>query len=420
LIEDSKTTRKSLGFGQQKDNKSEYIEVYEIHGLIPLSYKTENMDDDDDYKQLMFAISMMGKGKEKKDYILYSGIEKRDPYMITHLIKEDGRSMAIGAVEALFDAQWQVNETAYMISEQLKLASKIIFQTSDANFVGKNALTNIQNGEVLTYSQNQPLTQLNNKPDIAAMQAYGQQWQVIAREITGTPEAMRGETMPSGTPYSLGALLTQQASSLFELMTENKGLHLEDMLVKYILPFIKKKMDTTEEISATLESHQIKQLDSAFVPKEAIRVANRQIKEDILNGKITQQPDMALIESQIQGKLNEFGNQRFIKPSEINGKTWKKILDIEWIPEIEVTNEQADKQAVLTTLSTVFQTMANPATAQVLQTEQGKAVFNKILEISGSFSPIEIQQTQSQPMGQLVAPIVGGSMPGQLQMKPVQ
>jgi len=419
LIEDSKTTRKSLGFGQQKDNKAEYIEVYELHGLIPLSYKTEDEDDEKTYKQLMFVLSMMGKGNDKKDYILYSGIEKQDPYMITHLIKEEGRSMAIGAVEHLFDAQWMVNHTAKLIKDQLELASKIIFQTSDPNFVGKNALTNIQNGEVLTYAQNQPLTQLNNKPDIVALQAYGQQWQTLAREITGTPEAMRGETMPSGTPYSLGALLTQQASSLFELMTENKGLHIEDMLIKYILPFIKKKMDTSEEIAATLEAHQIKQLDSAFVPKEAIKQSNQKIKDDILSGRIAEQPDMALIESQIQAKLNETGNQRFIKPSEINGKTWKQILTLKWIPEVEITGESTDKQAVLQTLSTVLQSIvSNPA---ILQDPNAKLIFNKILETTGSISALEIQQTQSQPMGQPVAPSSGqGSIPAGMNLQPVK
>mgnify|MGYP001618138370 FL=1 len=126
--------------------------------------------------------------------------------------------------------------------------------------------------------------------------------------------------MPSGTPYSLGAYLGNQAGSLFEQMTESKGLAIEEMMRKFIIPHLQKKMDTVEEIAATLESYQIDQIEKAFIPREVVRVANEQIKNDILNGKMAQVPDMMAIESQIQGKLNEFGKQRFIRPSEIKEK----------------------------------------------------------------------------------------------------
>lgn len=413
LIENSKTPRRSWG-GQQKDNKSDYIEVYELHGNLPLSYLTDKEKDEKTYQQQMHVVSFTGTRGKYKDFELYSGKEKQDPYSITHLIKEDGRTLGIGAVEHLFEAQWMVNHSAKLIKDQLDLASKIIFQTSDGNFVGKNALTQIENGDILTHAINQPLTQLNNKPDIVAMQAFGQQWQVLAKEITSTPEALRGETLPSGTPYSLGAYLGGQAGSLFEIMTENKGLDIEDWMRKFIIPHLKKKMDTTEEISATLESHQIKQIDSAYVPKEAIRIANQQIKEDILAGKMTQSPDMGAIESKIRAKLGELGNQRFIRPSDISTKRWKDIFSkFIWEVEVEVTAEQQDKQAILQTLSNVFQTLANPNTAQVLQTENGKLIFNKILEIAGAASPIEISQAQQPQMnigqaGQPVAPVGGG------------
>ncbi len=423
LINSLKSTRKNWG-GQQKDNKADYIPVYELHGLLSQAQYNEarGLEDKEGDNKVFFnqmhALSFTGNTRGHNDYALYSGKEKQSPYMITHLIKEDGRSQAIGAVEHLFEAQWMVNHTAKLIKDQLDLASKIIFQTSDGNFVGKNALTNIENGEILTYQVNQPLTQLNNKPDIAAMQSYGNQWQTLAREITSTPEAMRGDTLPPGTPYALGQLLANQATSLFELMTENKGLHLEDMLRRFVIPFLKRKMDTTEEISATLASHQIKQIDSAFIPNEAIRVANEQIKKDILSGKITQQPDLGAIESQIQAKLNEKGNQRFIRPSEIKTTKWKDVLrDLSWEVEVEVTAEQSDKQAIMTTLSNVFQTIAGLRGQQM--TEEMKLVFNKILETTGSISPIELNQLESQPQipqipqipqGQPAQPVTGGSM----------
>ena len=393
----TKGTRKRMS-GQSLDNKSDYIEVYEVHGELPLSYLTEKYEDDDTYQQQMHVISFVSTRNRGKydDYTLYSGREKQDPYMVTHLIKEEGQTLSNGAVKYLFESQWMVNHTAKLIKDQLELASKIVFQTSDGNFLGKNVLTNIENGDILTYQINQPLTQLNNKPDIVAMQSYGKQWQDIAREVTSTPEAIRGETMPSGTPYSLGAYLGNQAGSLFEQMTESKGLAIEEMMRKFIIPHLQKKMDTVEEIAATLESYQIDQIDKAFIPREVVRVANEQIKNDILNGKMAQVPDMMAIESQIQGKLNEFGNQRFIRPSEIKEKKWKDIFkDLIWEVEVEVTAEQQDKQTILQTLSTVMQTIvANPT---VLNDPNMRLIFNRVLEIAGGISPLELTQVSSVP-----------------------
>ena len=419
LIENSKTTRK-IGAGQQKDNLSDFIEVYELHGKLPLSYLTDDEDDEKTYQQQMHVVSFSGQKGKNDDFTLYSGREKQNPYVITHLIKEDGRTLGIGAVEHLFEAQWMVNHTAKMIKDHLDLASKMFFQTADPNFLGKNNLF-VETGAIFTHSQGNPLTQVNNKPDIVAMQSFGQQWEGIAKQISGTPEAVRGETMPSGTPYSLGALLSQQAGGLFELMTENKGLALEDMLRKFIIPHLKKKMDTSEEIAATLEGYQIKQLDKAFIPKEVIKQSNQKIKEDILSGRIAEQPDMMAIQSQIQGQLNETGNQRFIKPSEISTKKWKEVFkDLEWEVECEITNEAQDKQAVMQTLSTVLQTIAgNP---MILQDPNARLIFNRILETAGNVSPIELNQAEATPQPQQpVAPVNGGQQmvgTGRLQPEP--
>lgn len=416
LIE-ATTVRKTLD-GQNKDTKSDYIPIYEVHGELPLSYLTGEADDEDEFVQQMHVISFVAN-KDKRgfdEFTLYSGREKQDPYLITHLIKEDGRSQAIGAVEHLFDAQWMVNHTVKQIKDQLDLASKLIFQTSDPNFVGRNVLTAIESGDILTHRLNEPLTQIaNNSHDITSLQNFGAQWMNLSKEITATPEAMRGETMPSGTAYRQVALLQQEAHSLFEIMTENKGLALETMMRVYIIPYLKKQMDSTEEIAAILEDHQIAQLDSLFVPNEAIKRVNEKIKNTVLSGQIydpaQQGMDMATEAQGIQSQLSVFGNQRFIRPSEISSVTWKKALkDFEWEVEVEVTNESVDKEAVMTTLSTVMQTVAqNPG---VLQDPNMRMLFNKILEETGKLSPIELNAPKMMPAPQSVGSVAGTNAQG--------
>ena len=82
-----------------------------------------------------------------------------------------------------------LNHTAKQIKDQLDLASKLIFQTSDGNFVGQNALTSIESGDIMIHQINQPLTQLaNNSHDITSLQNFGQQWKALGNEITGVSE----------------------------------------------------------------------------------------------------------------------------------------------------------------------------------------------------------------------------------------
>jgi len=412
------STRKTAD-NQRQDNKSDYIEVYEIHGELSKELLTENEKDCDEYVQQMQVVSMVEKADKKGEYdefVLLKGKEAKSPYMLTHLIREDGRAQSIGAVEHLFESQWMSNHSVKSIKDQLDLASKLIFQTSDGNFAGVNTLNAIETGDILIHADNAPITQVqNNSHDIASLQSFGQQWQALAKEITSTPDAISGNTMPSGTAYRQVAILNQESHSLFEIMTENKGLAIEEMMRKFILPYIMTLMDTTDEISATLTAHDIKKIDSMYVRNEAIRRHNAKVTFEAMNDLPIQGLDIDAESQDIQADLEKNGDQRFIVPSEISTVTWREILkDLVWDVEVEVTNEQSDKEAIMTTLTTLFQTIADPIKAQVMQTPAGKFLFNKIIETTGAVSAVELAQNPAptQPTPQNPQSVGGGQQAG--------
>lgn len=405
LIE-SQTTRKTTDGQQNKDNKAGYIKLYEVHGELPLSYITGKDEDDETYVQQMHVVSFVESNEKKGEYnnfTLVSGREKKDPYMITHLVKEDGRSLAIGAVEHLFEAQWMMNHTVKAIKDQLDLASKLIFQTSDGNFVGQNALSAIETGDILIHATNQPLTQVNNgSHDITSLQAYGNQWKGLSQEITSTPDALMGANAPSGTAWRQVEALQQEAHSLFELFTENKGLHIEEMLRQHVIPHLKSKMDTTEEVTATLDAHGIERIETMYIKNEAIRRENSAKKESILKGEIPDtNPDE--FKAQVQDELQGMGGQRFFNPSDVPSYTWEQLFEnFEWECEVDVTGEASFSKEDLATLTTIFQTIADPAKQAVMGTPEGKFLFNQILTKTGTVSPIQLQsipqqQTPAQP-----------------------
>lgn len=404
--------------GQTKDQKAGYIPVYEVHGELSLAQyknaKGESYEDADNnvFFQQMHVISFIPSDDTFDDYSLYEGREAKDPYMITHLLKKDGQTYSGGTVKEAFDAQVMVNASVKQIKDQLDLASKIIFQTTDKTFAGRNALKSIENGDILTTKLNEPITQLNNKPDIAAMQSFQASWQQNAAQIKGISEAMMGENAPSGTAWRQVQALLQESHSLFETYTENKGLEVIRMFTTYIIDHFKKQLDNSDEIAGTLEDYQIKQIDAMFLPNEVTRRINERKKQVILSGQIYdpgfEAADMAQAEAELKGLLT--GNQRFIKPSDVKKATWKEVFkDLEWKLDIDVTGEAKDTQGAMATLTTVLQTITtNPA---VLQDPNVKLVFNKILGLAANISPLELNTTQAQPAPAMAAPQVAAPVP---------
>jgi hypothetical protein len=400
---------------QKKDMKPNFIKLYEVHGEMPLSYLTGKEEDENEYVQQMHVISFVASKDIGKydDFCLYKGKEEKNPYMLTHLIKEDGRTMSIGAVESLFEAQWMLNHTKKQIKDQLDLSSKLIFQTSDGNFVGQNALNSIETGDIMIHAPNQPLTQIaNNSHDITSLQNDGSELKALGNEITGVSESMMGNAAPSGTAWRQVEALLNESHSLFELMTENKGLALEEMLRTFIIPYIKKQMDTADEITATLESYHLDRIDKMYVPYEATKRLGRKVIRQIIDTQtfpLLTQEMQDQEEQEVKAELDAQGNQRFFKPDELTDMTWKELFkDLEWELEVDITGEQAQNQADMATLATVFQTVVSKQ-GQPMSPEE-KLLFNKILMKTGTVSPIELADSnrQTPQPQQPVAPVSGG------------
>lgn len=385
--------------GTDQDQKSQYIKLYEVHGNLPLSYLTGKEKDEHEYVQQMHVLSFVESKQKGKydDFTLVSGREAQDPYMLTALLPATDGSISLdGSVKNLFEAQWMMNHTVKSIKDQLDVASKLIFQTADGNFVGRNVLSAIEQGDILIHAANMPLTQVNNTShDISAQQAFGDMWKGLSSEINGVSESMLGQVAPSGTAWRQVEALLNESHSLFELMTENKALYIEEMLRKFVIPHLKKKMDTTEEISVILDAHNITKVDAMYIPNEAKRRFNAKAVDDAI--KALETGDDSLIpspynpqqgEAAVKQELAPLGNQRFFTPDEIPTKTWKQALEgLEWRLRVNISGEAQDKQTVLTTLNTALATVSNP---NYVNNQTAQFIVGKILNQTGTVSPLEL------------------------------
>lgn len=394
----------------KQDQKSDYFKLYEVHGNLPLSMLTGNEKDEDTYAQQMHVITFLASKQkgEYDDFTLVSGREEQDPYMLTWLLPSSDGSISLnGSVKNLFEAQWMMNHGAKAIKDQLDLANKLVFQTADSAFVGRNVLTAVQNGDILIHKENMPLTQFNNNShDIQTTKGFMDMWKGLSSEINGVSESMLGQVAPSGTAWRQVEALLNESHSLFDLMTENKGLQIEQMLRRYVIPHAKKKMNNKEEILATLNSYNITKFDSMYVPNEAVRRYNNDFAETVLNGEnpSTYQPD--IYQQQVKQELSSMGNQRPLSPGDIN---WSELFkDLEWNLEINVTGEAKDKNQVLTTLTTALNIVASPGYAN---NPQAQFIVGKALMATGEVSPLELASLPAPQPVSVGGPGNGGQLP---------
>lgn len=374
--------------GEKVDVKNEYIGIYEVHGELPLSLLTGKEEDETTYQQQMHVIFMQDNPKDLKKKIqvsLYSGKEKKCVYHLAHLIKEEGRTLGRGAIETLFDPQWMVNHSMKQVKDQLDLASKMVSQTSDPYFLGRNIATDVDTGSVLIHKENQPLTQVNfQSHDIPNILGILEQWKQGGKDISGVHEAVTGEQPPSGTPYRLQAMLSQQAQGLFDMMLQNKGLYLEEIIREYVLPHFKKQLKDTEEVIATLEGEELEEFDNLSLPAKL----SQELMARLSSGHIPSREELMMA---VEEHDNQLGSVRVLKPSHNENKTWKEYfedLDMDAV-EVEITGENRDKQAILTTLDSILQRMMmNP---EALNDPNIRKVFNKIIDEVGGISPLELK-----------------------------
>jgi hypothetical protein len=410
LIATAKQARETSG-GDKSDNKNDYIEVYELHLEAEKSLLTGKESDENIFVEQVHICSfheVVEAGETKYvDYCLYSG-QENNPYHIAHLIKEDGRVISIGAVEHLFEGQWMVNHNEKAIKDQLDLASKIIWQTSDPAYQGKNT-GNLDTGSILFHEPNQPLTRLASSADTVAMQNNKNEWIRGGNETVSAGDAIKGNTMPSGTAARQVEALQQEQHSLFELMTENKGLALEEIWREFVIPHIKKKLNTKEEIVASLDDAGVRQIDAIYLPNKAKKIENERIKREMfklaasgLNDGVPfpAPADIEGTQAELTEQMKSLGNNRYFTPEDIDTKTWKEVFkDFEWDVEVEITNEQSNKEAALTSLTTIYLNLANTG-----DVESANMVLNKILEETGVFSPMELVRSTPKVQNEAVAP----------------
>lgn len=362
---------------------SERLEVWEVEGMFPVDYlddDAECSDGDVDYSLQRHFFCVKGK---KTTHLYWEEI-KDSQYKYLPWKVVAGRALGRGVVEEGDEAQVWTNDAAQKEQMAMELAGKIVLKTNSKK-IGNNVNTEHDNGSIMVLEDNKDVNVLNLLPAgvIPEFQALQQKWWSQYERATSSYDAVRGETPPSGQPYRLQALVAQSGSSHFDYRREEWGIFLKEMFYDWVLPYIQKKLSKAHILGSDFTPEELSKIDEAF----SVHYANQYVINQVLNGNVATLEDYVGARQRATDELNKTGRRRFMDVPDGYYKDMKSHISI------NITGEQKNKMAIMETLSTTLQTMAQLVPMGIISPEDIQGVFNKILEMSGAgISPISLNK----------------------------
>lgn len=344
----------------------ETITVYERYGKVPKAFlkkqKGEEVEDED-YLEGVDTMAIIAKKADNQDSdgnLLFIEKVNERPFLETHNEEVDGRWLSKGEVEKQFENQVATNMAANMRRQDLEWSSKKLFQSNDPN-IADNFLHEVKDGYIIEVDGDVGQVQTASE-SLADYQQFEQRFKSNSNKKAFTFESATGESMPSGTPFRLGAILNQSVNSHFDRKREELGLFFKNVTRDFILPTFKK--EKRKKHTLTLFSGE------SGVGKLAREIADikasRKIKEELLKGnlpKINPETGELVIKEQLREEMLDQDEIFMEIPDGFYDKIRTKT-------DIVITGESENIQSRIATLRTNF---------QLLQ-QQGDPRAQKVLE----------------------------------------
>jgi hypothetical protein len=384
-------------------NKPVRMEIKEVTGVFPESFdpeKKESDENDSKFKTMCFYIGVVNK---KKFYLYREDLKDiKDKYLYLEWEKIPGRGLGRGVWEEGFESQVWVNDSMISIKNAMDISGKVVLAT-DSQKVAKagNALVGVDNGHIFELEPNRSITSVNLAPSaLPQFENVINLWNQQFDRVASTYDANTGEAPPAGTPYSQVALLNQVANSPLEYRREEAGIFWNEVLNRWVLPFIKKRILKPHYLVSEFGDEELEIIDEAIKTKnynQAMKDTFKKMMNDEADVNDLMQSGMGALES-TTAELKKFGKKREIEIPE-------KFLDVEGKITANITGELKNKQAILQSLDSILKTVVssfNPNSGQfgVLQDPTLSKIFGQIVEMAGvPISSAQLRAGTSAPTG---------------------
>jgi len=330
--------------GIEQEKSVKYYEVYERNGEISekdlreAQGKTGGRED----KYLLAKVIVAGLEDEAGAKVLFAEEINEMPYKEYHRGRYHGRWFRQGLQEILFDIQTRANEIGNQIARGLEWSSKTIFSSSD-KLIQKNVLTDMRSGDIIRAENLQQVS--TRMQGIDQLIADWNRLMEHADKLCNSYEVVTGESLPSGTPFRLGAMMNQNANKLFDFIREKLGIALESVYEDWVLPEILKDLKKKKIIKITGDNE----------------ILNKYY-EMVVNGWYIKNLPMLPPHSQEQADMIKAQKMEEIKARPEQYLKLEKTLWDNFKPRIRViiTGENVNLLAELETLQTFIQLEQDP------------------------------------------------------------
>lgn len=376
-----------------KDAKTpgKYIEIYELHGMLPETWLDEN-GSPEKYANQLQIVNLYAKEDGTKDkIILYKGKEKKLTEVFDALkidqVRSHGRACGKSIVERLLEPQVWNNYSAIKIKKMLDNAINIL--QTDSDEIGGQKLNKLPDNTIIKHEPGKPITRVDGSiQNMDKFMAYQSDQKTSARMLGSTSEASLGMNPSSGTPFKLQDLIVQQGMGIHEYRQGKIATFFSDRLYKnWILKSLVSEINKGNKWLDDLTLEEMQYIAESIATKEANKQAVKLVLEKNPEDEISQE-EIESYREMVKQEWMKGGNKRFIEVL----KDEFKDLPIDVF--VNIAGKQKYLPQFVDKLTNIIrQIMANPVAFQ--QSPGLVELFNQLIEYSG-LNPVDFTKVAKQ------------------------
>ena len=365
---------------------SKDIVTYEIFGYLPEQFGKENGEvySDKNVNKVVVSIGFQSTVAVTRPdnaveyqvqdtyHTVFEGKIKEVPFKYLPYKVMPGRTLGQGVIEAGFMAQMGTNRALYEQMTSMSVAGKVFMQTSSEE-LDVESLADAPSGTIVRHEVNRPITNLNVTPTALPM------WDNLMGTFKAQYDAATsvnpftaGGDIPSRTSFNTTELMQQVGTKSFNQRKQEMDLFLREIYQDWLMPYFIENITDEHILDAEFTKEELEELDETWATKQI----DKQVAEFYnRTGKIPSEEEV------------NRGYDKLIRNARLNGeKRMIKITkdffeDVKANVRLNVTNENMNKEAMMSSLTNIFQVLLqNP---MALQDEQLSAILNELLEYAG-------------------------------------
>lgn len=348
---------------EEVETITDLIEVWELHGLIPLStYKHAegaiddlevDTDEEDDLTFITAQIIVAPQGKDDKGQMtgMYLQVNEEGDLEETYRYKArnavPGRGLGQGIPEELSEHQRIHNFYKTEEMRAVAVGGKVLFVTNDGNVVDSIYEEGIDHGTIMKIGEDKMFQQLNTMPTaVPQYQAIRKEWEMSGDKLTNSFAVALGSQEFSDTPFKAQYLQDINSNSQFKQYYEEISEELVQPIVEeWLLPDALNEAADDDEIYETFSRAELKLIDEVIIEENlAQRLADMTLK-----GKVVSPEEVDIMRQKMQLELQSTGTKRSVKDI-------KEFIKKEVLGKVTVhsSDERRNKEALFQSYSTAL------------------------------------------------------------------